>query len=36
MPVMDGIIHCLNKKDQMVTFLSLLTKTKLQTVIMTD
>ena len=34
MPVMDGIIHCLNKKGQMVTFLSLLTKTKLQTVIM--
>ena len=36
MPVMDGIIHCLNKKGQMVSFLSLLTKTKLQTVIMTS
>ena len=27
MPVMDGNIHCLNKKGQMVSFLSLLTKT---------
>ena len=36
MPVMDGTIHCLNKKGQMVSFLSLLTKTKLQTVIMTS
>ena len=36
MLVMDGIIHCLNKKGQMVSFLSLLTKTTLQTVIMTS